>query len=876
VITIRPFALLALAIAALAQQTPAPPAFRLGDTVVPVRYSAELTVVPEKDDFSGVIDIDLIIRQSTQVIWLNANGLTVERASLDIKGQTLTARPVPQKADFVGFAFDQPVAPGPAKLHIAYRGLINSRASAGLFKNKVGDDWYVYTQFESTDARSAFPCFDEPSFKVPWQITLRVKPGDMALSNTPELSETESGGMKVVRFAETRPLPSYLVAMAVGPFEAVDAGKAGSRQVPLRIITPRGMADRAKYAAEVTPQLLTVLENYFGIPYQYPKLDSIAVPLFGGAMENPGLITYGETLILAKPSEDTLSRQRGFASVAAHEMAHLWFGDLVTMAWWDDLWLNEAFATWMSEKVLEQWKPEWHTDVTDAASRQAAMGTDSLVSARKIRQPIVSKDDIANAFDNITYGKGAAVIYMFEHWIGPDVFQKGVRRYLTQHADGNATARDFLAAQTAAAGRDIAPAFSTFLDQAGVPFLTVDLNCAGQTPRLALQQRRFLPLGSKPPAPQVWQIPVCARWEGGRECVLFTQDSGAPTLNTAQGCPAWLMLNAGQAGYYRSLYGGGMLSRLLADNGKHLSAIERVGVLGDVRALMRGGELPAAEALNIVPEFANDPTRQVVSTTIGIVESIGFNLVPENLRPNYQRFIRKVYGARAHELGWTAKPGESDDVRLLRPQIVSLVANEGEDPDLIAQARDLANKWLVDRAAVQPDMVGVVLDTAAQHSGRELYDRLLAELRKTKDRRLRGQILNAMGSFRDPAIVKANFNLLLSGEIDPREGLGLLFGPLGDPKTRALPFELVRANYDQLSARLPTRSDADYRAFLPTVAEAFCDAGHRNEVEAFFKDRAPKTVGGPRILSNTLEQIDQCVAIRKAQEPSAEAFLRQY
>ncbi len=857
-----------MAAAAAAAFAQTPPAFRLGDAVVPVRYSADLTIVPAQDDFSGRIDIDLNVKQPTQVIWLNQSGITVERASLDMRGRTLAARVIPEKADYVGFAFDVPLPPGTAKLHLVYRGRINARASAGLFKNKVGDDWYSFTQFESTDARSVFPCFDEPSYKVPWKITLRVKPEHMALSNTPAVSETEAGGMKVVRFAETRPLPSYLIALAVGPFEAVDAGKVG--QAPLRIITPRGQADRARYAAEVTPQILRQLESYFGIPYPYPKLDSIAVPLFGGAMENPGLITYGETLILAKPPEDTIQRQRSYASVAAHEMAHLWFGDLVTTAWWDDIWLNEAFATWMAGKTLEQWKPEWGTSLGEAAARQSAMISDSLVTARRIRQPIASQSDIANAFDNITYGKGSAVIYMFEHWIGPDVFRRGVQNYLKKHADGNATATDFLAALSAAAGRDIAPAFSSFLEQAGVPLVTAELKCAaGEKPQLALEQRRLLPLGSKAPGPQTWQIPVCTRWEGGSECFLFTQPSGTATLESAQGCPAGFVLNAGQAGYYRSLFRGGTPA-------KDLSDIERVGLLGDARALLRSGEMPAAQALKTAQEFANSPARQVVSTAISIVEMVGFNMVPDTLRPNYQRFVRKTFGARARELGWMSKPGESDEVRLLRPQLVSFVANDGEDPELVAQARDLANKWLPDHAAVPPDVVGAVLDTAARYEGRFFYDRLLAALRETKDRRTRGHILSAMASFRDPAIVKANFKLLTSGEIDSREGMGLLIGPIGDPATRDIPFELVRANYDELVARLPVRSDFDQRAFLPRVADAFCDTGRRDQTEAFFKDRAGKAIGGPRLLANTLEQIDQCIAVRKAQQPSAAEFLKSY
>jgi len=860
--------------AAFAQQ---PPQLRLPYTVEPVRYVAELTIVPSQDTFSGTIEIALNVRESTPLIWLNATDLTIQTASLNAGGTTLAARVIPGGTDFVGLAFDQPAAPGEAALHIVYSGKMSASSSSGIFRNQVAGEWYAFTQFEAIDARRAFPCFDEPSFKVPWQIALHVKREHMALSNQPVISETdEPDGMKAVRFAPTRPLPSYLIALAVGPFDAVDAGHAGAKKTPLRIIVPRGMAGQAKYAAEVTGQLLSTLEDYVGIPYPYDKLDSIAVPLFGGAMENAGLITYAQTLILAKPSEDSLERQRSYASVSAHEMAHMWFGDLVTTAWWNDIWLNEAFATWMSDKTLEKWKPEWHTELSKEASTERAMSSDSLVSARRIRQPIESKGDIANAFDTITYEKGAAVISMFEHWLSVEKFRTGVQRYLNEHAYGNATAADFLAAVSAAAGRDIAPAFSTFLEQPGVPLVSGEVKCGenGEPSRLTLAQRRFLPLGSPAAPDQLWQIPVCVRYANagqGSLCTLLAQPSASVALPAGQPCPSWALLNDGGAGYYRALYRG---SAAGAD--KDLSPVERVGMVGDAAALMRGGQLPASHALRTAAQFANDPTRQVVSTTIHIVSGAGYNLVPPDLRPNYERFVRKVYGPRAHELGWTPKPGESDDAHLLRPEILQFVANDGADPELSAEAFRLASQWLEDRSGIAPGMIGAVLETAAAHGDRALYNRMSVALAKTTDPAERRALLGGMGAFRDPALIKANFELLLKGQADPREATGLLFGALQAPGTRAIPFELVRDNYDQLVSKLPDGLLGAFAGYLPMVGRAFCDATHREEVDAFFKDRSAKTTGGSRILAQTLESIGQCIAIRNAQEPSVAEFLKGY
>ena len=867
------FAVVCLA-AAFAQQ---PPQLRLPVTVAPVRYTADLTVVPSQETFSGAIDIALKVREATPLIWLNATNLTIETATLTEGGNALAARVVAGGTDFVGFAFEQPVPIGDATLHVVYSGKISSRSSEGIFRNKVAGEWYVFTQFEATDARRAFPCFDEPSYKVPWEIVLHVKRGNMALSNQPVVSETdEAGGMKAVRFATARPLPSYLIALAVGPFDAVDAGRAGAKKIPLRIITPHGMGEQAKYAAEVTGPILDTLEEYVGIPYPYDKLDSIAVPLMGGAMENAGLITYAQSLILAKPSEDSMERQRSYASVSAHEMAHMWFGDLVTTAWWDDIWLNEAFATWLSNKTLEKWKPEWHTELSKAADTERAMTSDSLVSARRIRQPIESKGDITNAFDSITYEKGAAVIAMFEHWLSADTFRAGVRRYLSEHAYSNATAADFLAAESAAAGRDIAPAFSTFLDQPGVPLVLGEVKCGegGEASRLTLAQRRFLPLGS-PAAPfETWQVPVCVRWADpgkGSMCTLLTQTNDSVALPAGQPCPSWALLNDGGTGYYRALFRGSA-----GGGGKDLSPVERVGLVGDAAALLRGGQLPASHALRSAARFAGDPTRQVVATTIHIVSAIGFNMVPAEEKPNYERFVEKVYGSRAHELGWVPKLGETDDAQLLRPELVPFVANEGGDAVLWAEAVRLATRWLEDRSGIAPGMRNAVLATAAAHGDRALYDRMTAVLPKLTDPAERRALLGAMGAFREPTIIMANFGLVLRGEIDFRETAGLVFGALQYPETRAIPFELLRDHYDQFLSTLPEGLLEEYAGYLPAVGHAFCDQKHRDEVAAFFKDRAAKAEGGARILAQTLESIDQCIAIREAQEPSVAEFLKGY
>jgi alanyl aminopeptidase len=872
------FTFLLLAACAFAE----PPKLRLGDDIRPVRYRVDLTVIPQQDTFTGKIEIDLEVRKPTEVVWLNAHNLTIDAAQLTAGGLTQAAKVQTSGDEFAGFATAAAIPTGPAQLHIEYHGAINKIGSDGLFKQQDGGEWYVYSQFESIEARKTFPCFDEPGFKTPWQLTLHVNKSDAAVSNTPAQSETdEPDGRKKVVFAETKPLPSYLVALGVGPFEFVDAGKPGKNHTPLRMITPKGKAAQAKYAAEVTGPLLAELEDYFGVPYPYEKLDILSVPLFGGAMENAGLITCVQSVMLRDPAQDSIGRQREYASIIAHEMAHQWFGDLVTTAWWDDIWLNEAFASWMDSKILRHWKPEWNTVIDEQNTRLGAMGGDGLISARKIRQAIESNDDIANAFDGITYSKGEAVIGMFENWMGEDAFRRGVQRYIRQYAWRNATEADFLDSLSSAGSQPVGRAFSTFLDQAGVPLVSVSLTCgAAGGGTLHLSQKRALPLGSPGSAPQTWQVPVCVRYGDGdathRECTLLTEASRDWKLAEAKSCPAWVEANADGKGYYRTRYEGDLLEKLLAGGGARLSAAERVAAIGDVDALTGMGEIKSGDALALAVASAGDPVRQVVESSVGIVAGIHDNMVPTELRSNYARLVDRAFGTRAHQLGWKAKTGEDAETRLLRSSIVPLVALWGVDGSLAAEARQLAGQWLADRSAVDPDIVGSVLNVAARTGDEAFFKQLLAALSRTEDRHQRDLILGAMGSFSDSHIARTAMQLALKPEFDIREANALLFGPLGVPETRALPFEFVKANYDALVAKIPVGTAFGFGEFLPFVGGNFCDEKSAEELRAFFEPKVDRFAGTRRNLAQALEGIRICTAYKAAQQDSVTEFLKKY
>ncbi|MCA9677464.1 MAG: M1 family peptidase, partial [Myxococcales bacterium] len=527
----------------------APTAMQLPDDAAPVRYLARFEVDPAAETFHGHVEITVTLARPLRALWLDAKDLTIHAATWRISTGDFPLRVLddPAAPDRRGFTLEPaggPVAAlqaGEATLVIDYDGRQTAEQSYGLRRKEDRGDWYIVTQHEATGARRAAPCFDEPRFKVPWQVELTVPAGMMALSNAPVDAEDDlPDGRHHVRFAATPPIPSYLLALAVGPFDAVDAG-ATRGGAPMRIIVPRGRGDDARYVAGEVGKLVAALEDYTGIPYPYAKLDSIVVPgAPRGAMENPGLITYAPRLLLI-PDDESDATRRTSIEVMAHELAHQWFGDLVTMRWWDDIWLNEAFASWAEPWVVDQVHPELAGGMTTVDDRRVALDADGLATARTIRQPVDDEAALGKAFDRITYQKGATVIRMFEQWLGADVFRRGVQRYLTAFAWKNATAADFLAAIGDAADRDVATPFSTFLDASGAPLVELELSCpAGKPAVLAMHQRRWLRSGhAEAPPRAAWQTPVCVRVADETEarCTLLTGATGELPLGDA--CPAW-------------------------------------------------------------------------------------------------------------------------------------------------------------------------------------------------------------------------------------------------------------------------------------------------------------------------------------------------
>ena len=840
-----------------------PPAQRLPDGIRPIRVTAELEIDPDREVFEGDERLELHSDAPVPLLWLNASGLRI--ASTEPPSTRIEAPP-----DFVGLQFATPLPSGPSLVHIRWQGRISSNDVEGVFRQRENGAWYALTQGEPLGMRRVLPSFDEPSMKVPFRLSLRVPKDLSAYANTPPESSEERGAWKVVRFAQTRPLPAYLLAFAVGPFERVDAG-AASGGAPIGVVVTRGKTSWARYAVQTSPPLLEHLEQYFRIPYPYPKLDSIEVPLAFGAMENPGLITFNQRTNLAPPGADTPRFRRRAASVEAHEFAHLWFGDLVTTAWWDDIWLNEAFATWMSAKILEEWQPSWGVQGDRAHATQHAMEEDQLLSARRIRQPIESKGDIVTAFDAITYQKGAAVIAMFEQWVGAEPFRRGVTRYLKAHADGNATASDFLSAVSIEAGRDIAAPFSTFLDQGGVPLVTVRVSCEGGSGRLALSQSRYLPLGTNaPPREQLWQIPVCARSDLGRVCTLLTSKSG--TLHLPR-CPGWITANAGAAGYYRSALDEAALAAL-SRNAASLTPPEKMMHFHDVAAQARAGLIEEPRVLQLVAALAPDPDHHVVEALLPEVAAVReAALVPDEQTSRFAAFVRSAFQKRARALGFEERKGEPEPARLLRPALLSMEGDEGGDLEIRARGRQLALRWLSDHDVASPELAETALFLAALDADAPLYQRLHEAAKAEKERLQRIRILRAMGQVRDPALVQQGFGIFLSSEFDPRESIELFWGPSHKRATRDLSVEFAEKNFDAITARMPRGTFGDPSTLAEVVAP-LCDEPRVAEAERFFRPRMARFPGGERRLSKALERARQCAAFHDRQGAPTTAFFR--
>ena len=838
---------------------------RLDRRVVPVAQSIRLVVDARQATYSGSVRVELAVREAAESFRFHSVGPRFTRLALtsaDGRETPVTHTPeAPEDTGLVRVVAETPLAPSAYALEIDFENDFDTTANS-LYRVTTGGESYTFTQFEAVAAREAFPCWDEPSFKLPYQLTVVVPAAHLAVSNTPVERETVEGEAKTVVFRRTPPLPTYLLALATGPLETVPIP---GLSVPGRVVTVKGQSHLANHAVAVTPPLLAELERWFGRPYPFAKLDLIAVPEFWpGAMENAGAITFAESGLLLPPAP-TAPQRRWLAVVTAHELAHMWFGDLVTMAWWDDLWLNEAFATWMGNKAAERVFPELRIEVSEVQVAQRAMATDAGPSARAVRRPVAAGDNIVQAADELAYHKGRAVLGMFERWLGEEAFRRGVLDYLKEHEWDNATAADLWGALGRAAGRDVGAAMSTFLDQPGIPLVTVETLPGG---RVRLAQRRFSGAGVEIPAGR-WRTPVVLRWgtweRASTTAVLLDEPAETVELGAQ---PAWIYPNADAGGYYRWSVEPRALLALAERAPAALSLAERIELVGNLAALLDAGGLSGAELLEVLARSAADPDPQVVGATLAALGRVEEDLVTPDLAEPFAAWVRRTLGPALERIGPEPRPGEHDAATTLRPQLLTRLAEAGRDEAALAHAERLARAYMADPAAVHPSLAGPVLALAARRGDRALFDEYRRRLEAATTSAERARWLGALASFGEPALADAALAYALGGPLRPQEVWRLVAGALDAPVGPERVWAWLVANYEALAARVPP----DLAGGLPALVSG-CSAERLAAAEAFFGTPGRRAAAELE-MAKLRDRTAQCLRLRQREGPALAAHLR--
>ncbi|HWY21794.1 MAG TPA: M1 family metallopeptidase [Candidatus Acidoferrum sp.] len=862
ILAVAAFALTTLSLAA---------AQRLPEVAAPENYKLTFTPDLEKAKFEGDETISIRVLKPTSEITLNAVDIDFHEISITSGGSTQKATVTPQKEkEMVVLVVEKPLPAGPATIHITYTGILNDEMR-GLYLGK--DDQgrkYAATQFEATDARRAYPSFDEPGYKATFDITAVTDKGMVALSNYKVVSDTAGPGDKhTVNFATTAKMSSYLAALVVGNFEYIEGEADG---IPIRVYSTPGKKEMGRFVLGAAEHIVSYYDKYFGIKYPYGKLDLIGLPDFSaGAMENTGLITFREVILLIDEKSGSTGLKKTIASVTSHEIAHMWFGDLVTMKWWDDVWLNEGFATWAASKPLLGWKPEWNFDLDDVSQNSGTRGTDSLANTRPIHQAAETPAQIQELFDGIAYGKAAAVLNMLEAYLGPETFRAGVREYVKQHSYGNATADDFWTTLAKVSKRPVDQIMPTWVKQAGVPIVNVKAQCSGNSTTVKLSQHRYYFDRAKFQAgnDQLWQIPVCLKGSNGNsaKCELLTKKEETFTL---PGCSTWVLANAGTAGYYRSGYEPDQVRSLAKDAEAKLSPAERIGLQSDIWASVRVGSEPVGDYLAFAKGLQSDRSSAVMQDVLGELNYIGRYLVNENDRDSYREWLRQYLRPVAKEVGWESKPGESDDQKTLRAGLLNALGYDARDPDTLAEARKIADKAMSDPTAVNRDLAAGALGLAALDGDQAFYDRLMTALKNPKSPEEYYMYLFTLPQFTDLKLLQRTLDFAISPDVRSQDALGVIASVMGNPDGEKQAWDFVLAHWDAVQkAGGPFAS-----AQIMGSTGSFCDAQMRDQVTNFYA--AHKIEAAERTYRQSIERINNCVDLKSQQEPKLASWLGQH
>ena len=860
---------------ASARAEEAPP--RLDHTALPTAQSVRLTLDPKKAGYTGEVVISLEVRERTSALRFHARALTIDSATLTgAAGPVALAGIDRLEPDQARVRTAAPLSPGAFTLTLRFHNAYDTQAVA-LYKVVTGARSYLFTQFEDIEAREAFPCWDEPEFKIPWRMTFTVPLTDLAVSNTPIAKETRTATMKTVVFEPSPPMPSYLVAICVGPFDTVPIE---GLSVPGRVITVRGSSTLAAEAAAATPALLRSLEHYFGRPYPYAKLDLIAAPEFQyGAMENAGAIVFTEGALLIDPRSVNPDQRHNVTGTIAHELAHMWFGDLVTMKWWDDLWLNESFASWMATRVVDEVYPEVHDRIRTLSGTQRAMATDSRLSTRAMRQHIAGNTSLGETANELTYSKGEAVLTMFEGWLGADVFRDGVLAYLKQFEWRNAEGSDLWRSLGRQSGEDIDAAMSSFLDQPGVPGVQVETAGPG---RVKLTQSRFLTSGTAPGEPQRWRIPVMLRYPDGAQLrTLRVWLAGADTVADLgmAGTPAWIMPNAGASGYYRWRVSDPMLQAMVEARGR-LTTSERVDLIQNLAGQLRAGFMPGDRFLAFMSDLADDPAPEVVSAALEVLNASNIPLSTPKSESIMAAYLRVAFDPALQRFGMKPRDGELESVTLMRPALLYLLAQAGRNTTILAYAETLSSSYRRDPTSIAPSMVEPAIALGAVRGDRALFDEYRRRFETTRVPLERHLFLSALGWFKDPALRREALAYSLSGPLRPQEALLIPYSMsldrlgAGFRAGSQYPDDVVQwmtQHWGDITAKFPPQ----FAARVLRVAGG-CSKERAQALRAFCDDPGRREVGVNASMRRLVEAIEECASLHDREAERAARWMIQW
>jgi aminopeptidase N len=859
----------AVAIGIIASSASIASAQRLPGGITPSHYDLRFDVDLTKARFDGIETIRVDVAQPTRAIVLNAAEITFRDVTIESGSTRQTAAvSLNDTQQTATLTVPRPLPRGDAQIHISYGGILNDKLR-GFYLSTEKDQRYAVTQLEATDARRAFPSFDEPAFKATFDIALTIDRRDTAISNGRMISDTPTadGARHIVTFGTTPKMSSYLVAMAVGRFSCLEGAADG---IPIRVCGTEGKQEMGRIALDMAQQVLEFYNTYFAIKYPYGKLDLLAVPDFAaGAMENTAAIFYRERDLLVDSKDASLAIRKRIASVLAHEMAHQWFGDLVTMQWWDDVWLNEGFANWMESRPLASIRPDWNVAVDEANDNQAALGLDALRTTHAVRATVTTPAQIDEAFDGITYEKGASVLRMVESYLGADTFRRGVNAYLQAHAYGNATSQEFWTTMADVSGKPVDRIMPTFINQPGAPLLDVSLSCVNNRSQIDISQQRFFMDQAPPRSTERWQIPVCVKGgpSGAGGCDVIADSR--QTLSLGNSCVPWAFANAGAQGYYRTAYSPETLRALAPRIEEVLTPPERLSLAGDEWALVRAGRHSAADYLALATGYATEHTNGVLSNVSGRLDFVDEYLTTADSRPQFQRFVRTLFTPLFQEIGFTSTAVDSDERRALRATLITTLGLTGADADVAANARTALDRALGSGPALDPTLASAIVAVAARNGDAALFDALLAASGRATSPDERYRYLYALAQFRNPALLDRALAYSLTAQLRSQDTASFFARFLSDEAARPRAWAFMKEHWKELEPKV-TIFGGD--TTVVGSLSAFCDASTRDDISSFFAQHPLPSAS--RTLTQTLERINNCISLRSTQTPVVAAFLQ--